>query len=158
MSIESIPQSDEPVEISCDNCVGACCKAAATLILNKDETYRHRRAMTTKVLLRPKDYPQQYPIDQEVLDKSGNRGKQRVMMPVPRNYGLHILLTDCGNLTDDYRCGVYEDRPGACVNYEVGSEPCLAARAAFGLDGHEATVPLVRDEPIKVNAPRYHPA
>ncbi len=158
MSFEAEPGPETNTDISCANCVAACCRAGATLMMTKDEASQHRRAMQTKVLMRPKDYPQRMPLDQSVLDEDGNRVRKRVMAAIPRKYGFYILLTDCGHIAEDFSCNDYENRPESCRSYEVGSEACLDARATFGLDGHEQTAQFNPDKPITVIAPKYHQA
>lgn len=125
-------------EVSCETCVAACCRAGASMPLEKDEAYRNRRTMSLGTLARERKYPQLFAIAAEVIDEEGKRAKQMQPMRIPANYGFYLLLEDCGNLTEDNKCGVYDRRPGACAQYEVGSQACLDARAMFGLDGHEA--------------------
>jgi Fe-S-cluster containining protein len=152
-----LPIQPESSKVSCDDCVAACCRAGAALMLSETEVSLHKRKMNLKALLRPKSYPQRYPVDMERLDEQGNIVRRAVMLPVPQRHGFYLLLADCGYLSgDDFSCGSYDERPRACQEYEIGPEECLSARAVFGLDGHEAQQPTeIRTEPIKVKVPRY---
>lgn len=141
-----------PEEISCQNCVAACCRAGAALVLSRDEVYRNKRKMALHRLYKEQKYPQSVPIPMETFSSTGVRQKEIVSMPIPADYGLYILLEDCGNLTEDGRCAVYEDRPRACRDYEVGATACQDARAAFGLDGHDAQQAI--GQPVKVQITR----
>lgn len=98
--------------------------------------------MALKPMYKERDYTQKVPILQEYTDANGQRRPRPVMMRLPAFYGLYILTEDCGNLTEDNKCGVYEKRPEACRDYEMGSQDCLDARSVFGLDGHTAQVQL----------------
>ena len=139
MSSESSPEStDFPNGISCENCIAACCRAGASLAMTQDEVYRNRRNMNLEIVVKPKRYAQAVNLPAEQVDKvTGARVKVPERIPVKSNYGFYLLLSDCGNLTPDSRCAVYDQRPQACREYELGSEACLNARAVFGLDGHE---------------------
>ena len=136
MSLES-PDIALP-KVSCDNCIGACCRAGSGLTLTHDEAYRNRRQMDLRAVVKPKPMPQVMTIQSEHIDESGRRVPVPTQIRLPHYYGFYILQADCGHLTEDNRCDIYETRPRACREYEVGSTACLDARAVFGLDGHEA--------------------
>ncbi len=125
-------------EISCTNCVAACCRASTSMMLEHDEAYRNRRSMSLGTLVKERNRPQLVGVPVEIIDADGRRGREVRPMRLPPKTGFYLLLEDCGNLTEDNMCGVYEERPNACANYQVGSQECLDARAVFGLDGHEA--------------------
>ncbi len=148
-------------EISCETCVAACCRAGMTFMLSETEVSIHRRQMRLKSILKPRDYAQRFPVDAQRLDANGNIKKVRTNLPIPKRTGFYILLTDCGNIAEDNSCANYENRPQSCRTYEIGSEECRAARAEFGLDGHEymrGDRPIETTEPIKVTIPRFEAA
>jgi Fe-S-cluster containining protein len=146
-------------EISCQTCVAACCRAGSAILLSETEVSLHKRALgNPKPILRPKKYPQQLEQDIEGIS-DGKPTKVRTILDVPQNHGAYILLIDCTNIQPDqgYACANYDNRPSACQVYGMGSEACLAARAAFGLDGHPQRIsPEIRTDPIKVKVPKYH--
>lgn len=159
MSAENM-QGIEAPEVSCDNCVGACCRAAAGIVLSDIERSRHRKAMTLKTIVKPKPHEQQFAMGgMEQLSADGQRQAGHTQFRIPKYHGFHILLTDCGYLSpDDFTCQNYDERPDACIQYEVGSPECLAARATYGLDGHEEIVSSeIKTEPITLVIPRTLP-
>src|SRR5665213_202316 len=122
MTIESV-ENIAP-EISCSTCIAACCRAGAALQLTHDEVYRNKQKMELHQVYKERKYPQEVPVPVEKFDSSG-RHRAIVKMHIPARYGLYVLTNDCGNLTEDNQCGVYEERPRACRDYEVGSTACL---------------------------------
>jgi hypothetical protein len=47
---------------------------------------------------------------------------------IPRPGGRCLALTGDGECASPYRCRVYETRPRACAEFEVGGDACLSAR------------------------------
>ena len=136
-------------EINCSNCVAACCRAGAALALNEIERQRHRKAMSVQVILKPKPNPQ---ITKQLVNAVGVDGRTTtgvIDIEVPQHYGFYFLTKKCGNLAADNTCTRYDERPDACKQFEVGSDVCLSARAAYGLDGYQATRELDPAEPTK---------
>jgi Fe-S-cluster containining protein len=143
-------------EVSCDNCVAACCRAGQSIMLNALEYQQHRRAMTLKRLLKAESHRQEVAVDMWRVDEKGKQVAAPGSLSIPPHHGFYVFLTDCGNLgpcsqegAENRRCGVYDDRPGACRRFEMGSEACLSTRAKYGLDGHEARDTLQRGEPLR---------
>lgn len=99
----------------------------------KDEVYQNRRKMHLTRLAKPRNYDQAFLIEAEGRDENGNPYPIPTTIRVQKNYGLYVLDQDCGHLTEDNQCAIYEDRsrPKACATVEVGSEICLRSRAAF---------------------------
>ena len=125
-------------------------------MLSSAEYQRHRKAMRLKTLLRPKAQRQEVSVTAGEV-QGGSYTAVDTTLSVPAHRGLHVLLSDCGNLEpgnelgrDNLRCGIYDERPTACRSFEVGSPACISTRAKFGLDGHEASQPLHREKPIKM--------
>lgn len=123
----------EVINPSCNNCVGACCRAGTAIELTEREAYENRHQMTLSRLVEARRRQQQVIIQAEGFDADGRRVAVPTLMRISRDHGLYALTEDCGHLTDDNRCGIYENRPQACRNYEVGSAACLGARQAAGL-------------------------
>ena len=132
-------------DVSCETCPAACCKAGSNLVLSLHEHERNRRVMKLQVVAKPRSYPQ---VIRGQAFTLGSDGKHYLRpspgVTVPAHYGFYVLIEDCGNLEDPQPdrvsrpCKIYEDRPAACRSYEVGSQACRDARAAVGLDGHDA--------------------
>ena len=124
----------EPLpEISCENCVAACCKAPVTMLLTADEHKRHSPTMDLKLIVKPRSYPQR------IEYESPSDGH----LDVPRNLGVFELVSGCANLNENNRCTIYANRPQCCHDFTVGSSACLQARRKAGLD---ADRPFVDDE------------
>lgn len=125
----------EIVGVACENCVGACCRAGAGIQMTENEVYDNRRKMNLERVVKARNYPQSFLIEAEGFDESGKKVPVMTQMELPARHGLYLLKEDCGHLTDENQCGIYEDRarPKACGNYPVGSAACLGARQAAGL-------------------------
>lgn len=128
-------KSLEVIGVSCQNCVGACCKAGTAIQLTEREAYENKRKMSLERIVKARRYPQQIVIQAEGFDESGKRIPVPTPMTITRDHGLYSLMEDCGHLTPDNKCEIYDSpqRPQACRNYEVGSTACLGARQAAGL-------------------------
>ena len=48
----------------------------------------------------------------------------------------------CPNLKLDSSCGIYESRPIACQNFELGGNECKSARKQIGRKPLEQVIPL----------------
>jgi uncharacterized protein (TIGR03083 family) len=129
--------TNPPYEVSCENCVAACCKAPVNMLLTADEHKRHGRTMDLKVVVKPTRYRQRVPIE-----KSKSSDVQR-HLEVPVGYGLFELVSGCANLTESNRCSIYASRPNCCRDFEMGSAACLKARRDAGLDADQ---PPLEDE------------
>lgn len=129
-------KSTEEAEVSCANCRAACCRSGSLLILSSSEHQRHRAAMKLKTMTKPRDYPQAAIVQAEGVDASGRKYPIPTRMNLPRNHGLYLMEQDCAHIGDDFGCEIYDapHRPQSCASYEVGSEACLAARAAMGIE------------------------
>lgn len=105
-------------QVSCHNCVGACCKRGMVLSLGAAEADQLRDAGTViSPFTRSPGDP-----------RAGWRRK------------LYRLDSDCGNLQDDNSCGDYDNRPRACRELPERSPGCIVARDARGL-AHEIKNP-----------------
>lgn len=109
----------------CNDCrdPGRCCRAftyssiAFPIDADRDEVRRHLRAGTN----RPSWAPPRRPVPFEPLVPSGfwcRRGERKPS-------GVTWLVS-CPELDDAGRCGIYDDRPDCCVNYEPKSSPLCA--------------------------------
>jgi Fe-S-cluster containining protein len=100
--------------------------------------------MAVKAVVKPRAYPQVVKGQSFV---QGPDGRHRLVpapdIDVPAHHGFYVLQEDCGNLEPEQPdrvsrfCQSYDTRPEACRSYELGSQACLDARAAAGLDGHQ---------------------
>lgn len=124
----------EVPEISCSNCRAACCRAGAALILDSSEYQIHRAAMGLRTVVKPARTAQKAVIKSEGIDENGDKYPKRAVMDIPPGAGFFVMTQDCGRLDSNYSCTVYEKRPRACANYEVGSVECIMARVAVGVD------------------------
>jgi len=126
----------EVIGVACQNCVGACCRAGAALQMTEHEAYMNKREMALERVVKARKYTQTVIFDAEGFDESGRRIPVKTPMVIGLDYGLYLLTEDCGHLTEDNRCGIYDspNRPRVCGEYEVGAAACLAARQAFGVE------------------------
>jgi Fe-S-cluster containining protein len=152
-----VADHDGAAGVACETCVAACCRAGSTVMLTSIELQKHRRAMKLRQLVKERTFRQEVAVTADELDDAGNHRAVETTLSVPPHHGLYVFLTDCGNLEErgadggeNRRCTVYDQRPTACRNFEPGSPACISARARFGLDGHEPTQTLHRDEPLRI--------
>lgn len=129
-------------EIACTNCVAACCKGDPLLVmqLTKEElSFMARSGNQFQKIESPKPYDRddvRYPIGARI-----NPGRRTLNFmykasseyePLPANYGRYALIGACKYLaTDDNGweyCSVYDERPGACQDFEMGGEKCQLIR------------------------------
>lgn len=100
-------------EVSCNTCIGACCKSNTAIPLNKKEAAFLRSAGTAMRRM-TKD------------ENNGNRPGWR------RDF--YKLESDCGNLNPTTgQCEAYEERPVICREFVVGSTACEAMRERAGV-------------------------
>jgi hypothetical protein len=129
--------SDHNPEISCESCIGACCRKHTMIVMSREEVKNNQRKMRLKKVAGILPFDQSYLMEAEGRDEAGRAIPIPTVLNVPAGYGAYILTADCGNLTADNQCVIYDspERPAACAALKVGDEQCLAARAAFYLDG-----------------------
>ncbi len=93
----------------------------------------------------PVDYDREeviYPVSFKVHKRRNTLSwiveKGREYEPLAANYGRYMLLGACKYLVTDEngweRCGVYDERPQVCRDFEMGSPKCLTLRQLAGLD------------------------
>ena len=145
-------------EVSCSNCVGACC-TNSVLVLSVREALLLSFAKTElKPLLPP--FTNTEPTEEELAQGAitswgdprsiaelearlqttetprlrelwkGIITQARRMQP---GDGLFALVGRCGLLDENDRCSAYEVRPRVCQSFAVGSENCLDFRQREGL-------------------------
>jgi hypothetical protein len=96
---------EELTPSSCQEC-GACCRQAFSFVaVGSHEPFVQKHG--------------------NLLEKDGDR----LILPRP---GGHCVALRHEEHTG-YRCGLYEDRPRGCVDFELGSLNCLLARRRVGL-------------------------
>lgn len=134
-------------DVSCDTCVAACCRKGISIFLTDKEYSQQRRNMSLRRVKAAVSYQRELAVRQDTVDIAGHRTTRDTVVSVPKYHGVYVLAEDCGNLGpapgggEDRPCRIHHDPelyPQACRSFEVGSDKCLAQRAAFGLDGHRA--------------------
>lgn len=129
-----IPLS-EPVD-DCSECQAACCRANEIFDLTFQEVAFMTRVgnkLLKVVLPSPKPrrdapYPRGLEWDTETGMRTYYVDPERPTEPLSANFGRYVLLNDCKYLETDQdgweHCGVYEERPGACQQFEEGGDKC----------------------------------
>jgi uncharacterized protein (TIGR03083 family) len=146
----------EPLpEIACENCVAACCKAPVFMQLTQKEFDRHHPKMDLRVIKNPLVFAQRVELPEVAAEP-------QVVQP---GYGLFLLASGCANLDKENRCSVYDDRPGCCRAYELGSAACLGARRKAGLDADRplsevetAPASVTSSDPVQRLVRQFFPA
>jgi uncharacterized protein (TIGR03083 family) len=133
-------------EISCENCVAACCTAPVQMVLSRDEYREHRHVMDLEVKLKPRDYPQVWKGRKLIATVTGEQRVNEWESVVERNHGVFLLRSGCAYLDEHHRCTIYERRPQVCRNFEVGSAQCLNLRLRAGLDSDRPIPDYFADE------------
>lgn len=120
-----IPVEAESV-VSCDRCTGACCRAGTAIGLTQIERFNHAAKLSLKAIVAPE------PFDRW-LDPLSSLEDPRL---IPAGLGIYEMQQDCGYLTEDSQCAIYDDpnRPQACASMEVESISCLVVRANAGFE------------------------
>ena len=128
-------ESLDVINVSCGNCVGACCRRGTAIQPTDREAYNNKRKMMLERVVKSKKFRQAVQIRAEGFTDSGELVPVPTVMSIGAGYGLYLMQEDCGHLTPENECGIWgsPQRPRACENYEVGSEACLEARQAAGL-------------------------
>ncbi|MBI1952124.1 YkgJ family cysteine cluster protein [Candidatus Saccharibacteria bacterium] len=103
----------DPESISCEYCVGACCRAWSQLLLSDDEA-RFIEESGTRLM---------------DLKLESKHSHEEVVLASNDPRRLRTITTDCGYLKNS-RCTVFEDerRPEICRRFPVGSESCKKFR------------------------------
>ncbi len=122
---KKIPVETEPI-VSCMDCTGECCRAGIGISLTPSERFRHGAKMQLTVKVEPVDY------DREIPPLSSEEPAQLI----PAAVGIYEFDKDCGYLTPDSKCTIYESptKPLACDTLEPGSIACLIVRANAGYE------------------------
>lgn len=112
-------------EVSCANCIGACCTKGITMDLTAEEADFMREKGTHLTEIVP-------------AHKAGPPWKRR------QENAQFRLEADCGNLMRDAKtgqmvCAVYEDprKPKICDDFSVGGYGCRTIRVARNVDPPE---------------------
>jgi Fe-S-cluster containining protein len=142
-----IPTNAAGEEISCENCVGACCQwSGGNLFIRADDWHRHRQSMglipATPQIDSPRPYDREVSVSRQVADGAGGWRTVEAKRTLPANQmWAEFKGTECKNLAPAEPgsmlrpCRIYEDRPMVCRSLIVGSPACRNARLAAGLDG-----------------------
>lgn len=150
-------------EISCQNCEGVCCKGNRIIALTLGElSFMLRGGNKFVTVAPPVDFDREeviYPTEVEYEDvKHKTFGWQLrktffapeglEYYPLAAGFGRYIRENDCTYLVTDengwQKCGVYEDRPQACQDFEEAGANCRFMRLEAGIDTSEqATLDLI---------------
>lgn len=84
-------------------------------------------------------YPRSYKTDENNPNKrTWTVEKAREYEPLAAGFGRYILEGTCAYLEVSEegweRCGVYENRPKVCQDFEMGGEKCRLMRSLRGVD------------------------
>ncbi len=155
----------EKLEVSCDNCVGACCRGgAATYTFDKEEVDLLKWAGTDLVMFLPAspdhDWTDKSKVKKATADLDDRRqqkftrkrAKEQIKAP---EYGLYGFKpgTNCGFAVEDeagaLACGIHEFpemMPRICKEFTAGSDSCRSIRSRFGvgMDTGEINLDLAR--------------
>jgi hypothetical protein len=137
--------------ISCDTCIGACCRKNTLMKLTAEEAKTLRQGGTTLIDIFPAEpntdwakimlgHTNPDPRIQSLIDEA------RTLKP---GEGKYLLESDCGYLDTSVQppqCTIYTDpkRPGICKAFQPGSRSCQKFRIERGVDR-----PLIPITPIQ---------
>jgi Fe-S-cluster containining protein len=133
-------------EINCGNCTSACCRGNMVVQLTNDEvSFMLRGGNRFLTVAQSADHDREevlYPVGHETDAETGKIKflalKGNEYEPLAKGLGRYILKNDCTYLEYDQDgntyCGVYEDRPALCRDFEMGGAKCQAMRILHGVD------------------------
>lgn len=143
-------------EISCTNCIGACCRNVIIELSRKEQKLIEKAGTHLVTIAKPKQRDREkvlYPYGSRIDEKTGNkvplymRGHEYA--PLAAGLGRFMINGECGYLkTDDegwQSCSIYDERPEACRNFEVGGHKCRLLRVLYGVDAPSPDVPDLRE-------------
>lgn len=111
-----------------------------------EEEYRQMVAAGSelKTIAEPVDYDRDdvvYPAGWAIDPQKGTMRmmveKGRETEPLAAGLGRYTLWGSCGNLTEILgveQCGIYDNRPQVCRDFEMGGPKCLLLRQLKGVD------------------------
>lgn len=112
--------------VGCSNCEALCCRAMTFISLNDEERRRNLLRFSLEPIRKSLSFDVTLP---PLSDLEPERY-------IPAGIGQYVFKKDCGNLTEDNRCGVYDQvspvKPSSCSSFEEGGLACLIIRAAAG--------------------------
>lgn len=82
-------------------------------------------------------YPAGWRIDLEKRTMQMEVERGREYEPLAAGLGRYTMWGTCGNLTEILgveQCGIYEERPQVCRDFEMGGPKCLLIRQMKGVD------------------------
>ncbi len=124
----NIPLTSDGDAVACHNCVAACCRAGTNMPLSTEERRANLLKFRTETITPPAQVDRIFP----------SFSPEEPARMIPAGWGVFRLVQDCGNLTSENMCRVYDQespvRPGVCESFEVGSVACLILRARCGLE------------------------
>ena len=129
----------------CMSCTAACCKGPITLALTEEEHGQMIEAGTLlHTIAEPVDYDRDeilYPagwridLEKKTMQMEVERGKE--YEPLAAGLGRYTMFGACGNLVEVdgvEQCGIYENRPQVCQDFEAGADKCNLLRMLAGIE------------------------
>ena len=134
-------------EISCDDCNAACCRGNPVLTMQlslKEVKFMKKGGNRIQTIVEPAGHVQEkarYPIGANIdpIRRTVRwiylKGKETE--PLPAGMGRYALFGECQYLETDENgheyCGVYDNRPQVCRDFEMGGDKCQTFREREGL-------------------------
>ena len=123
-------------EVSCGNCVGACCRGGLAMELTLEEVSEMLKAGNRFTTLHSPVHEEGPVRTRRLLGYTIIEGMACAIVDedthiLTAGHGLYLLREDCVFLEkgkDSPRCLAYEERPGICREFEMGGTGCLHAR------------------------------
>jgi Fe-S-cluster containining protein len=129
-------------EVSCQNCTAACCKGPEIMEMNaEDAEFMRAGGNLLASIAEPVDYDRSNVLKPIGMNfKRGTAivadGQEYEMLRA--GLGRYMLLGDCVYLETTpeglEQCGVYDDRPGMCRDFEMSGDKCRQIRVTAGVD------------------------
>jgi Fe-S-cluster containining protein len=110
-----------------DKCNGACCRNMMFPKISKEDTAK---------LIHQDTYSSEVPTVGElydIFDEIYAKPQGVYYTELASDSNAAFLVGDCPNLQPDRSCGIYENRPEACRNFEAESTSCTRVRRREGL-------------------------
>lgn len=121
-------QTSSKYAMDCTGC-SACCRAGIAIPLSKDEAHQLADAGTDMIELQRR----------ENRDYKPGRGRK-----------FYILISDCANLDAGGQCLIYDEKPRACNEFEVGGFVCSQLRHREGIDSVPVAIPTLKSQDVRL--------
>jgi Fe-S-cluster containining protein len=129
-------------EVSCQNCTAACCKGPEIMEMNaEDAKFMRDGGNLLASIAEPVDYDRHNVLKPIGMDFDRGTaivadGQEYELLRA--GLGRYLLLGECVYLETTpeglEQCGVYENRPSVCRDFEMGGDKCRNIRVNAGVD------------------------